>query len=193
MLALLAVASYTFRFLFVTVSDGELLMRLKYLSLLAVAILASACADKKAPVQQANVDQPQYEPYVEDTHNVQPGSIEDFRVNVGDRVFYAYNRNDLTPAARETLERQAGWLKQYADVQVVVEGHCDERGTREYNLALGERRAHAAKNYLVSLGVSAKRITTLSFGKDRPENPASNEEAWSQNRRAVTVITGGAH
>lgn len=168
-------------------------MRLKYLSLLAVAILASACADKKGSVQQANVDQPQYEPYVEDTHNVQPGSVEDFRVNVGDRVFYGYDTNTLSPAARETLERQAGWLKQYADVHVVIEGHCDERGTREYNLALGERRANAAKNYLASLGVAKNRMTTLSFGKDKPENASSNEEAWSQNRRAVTVITEGAH
>lgn len=168
-------------------------MRLKYLSLLAVAFLATACAPKKAPVNQANVDQPQYEPYVEDSHHVQPGSVEDFRVNVGDRVFFAYDRNELTPAARETLERQAGWLKQYTDVKVVIEGHCDERGTREYNLALGERRANAAKNYLISLGINAHRITTLSFGKDRPENPASNDEAWAQNRRAVTVVTEGAH
>jgi peptidoglycan-associated lipoprotein len=179
--------------LFVTVSDGELLMRLKHLCLLSLVIMVAACADKKAPVQQANVDQPQYEPYVEDGHNVQPGSIEDFRVNVGDRVFFGYNHQDLTPAARETLERQAGWLKQYADVKVIIEGHCDERGTREYNLALGERRAHASKHYLISLGIPASRIQTLSFGKDKPENPASNEEAWSQNRRAVTIITEGAH
>ncbi|MDP1975796.1 MAG: peptidoglycan-associated lipoprotein Pal [Alphaproteobacteria bacterium] len=168
-------------------------MRLKHLCLLSLVIMVAACADKKAPVQQANVDQSQYEPYVEDGHNVQPGSIEDFRVNVGDRVFFGYNHQGLTPAARETLERQAGWLKQYADVKVIIEGHCDERGTREYNLALGERRAHASKHYLISLGIPASRIQTLSFGKDKPENPASNEEAWSQNRRAVTIITEGAH
>jgi len=118
---------------------------------------------------------------------VAPGSQQDLVVNVGDRVFFDFDKFDLKPPARATLERQASWLKQYPQNTVTVEGHCDERGTREYNLALGERRANAAKNYLVSLGVAASRIKTISYGKERPVALGSNEAAWSQNRRAVTV------
>jgi peptidoglycan-associated lipoprotein len=120
---------------------------------------------------------------------VRPGSQEDLAANVGDRVFYAYDSTVLTSEAQRTLERQAAWLKQYSAVNVTVEGHCDERGTREYNLALGERRATAAKKYLVSQGISSKRISTISYGKERPAVVGSDESAWSQNRRAVTVVT----
>lgn len=116
------------------------------------------------------------------------GSAEDFVVNVGDRVFFDFDKYNLRPDARTTLERQAAWLKKYPSVVVSIEGHCDERGTREYNLALGERRANSAKNYLVALGVNPNRITTISYGKERPAVTGSNEAAWSQNRRAVTVI-----
>jgi len=116
------------------------------------------------------------------------GSVQDFTVNVGDRVFFDTNKYDLRPDARATLDKQAAWLKQYPKYAITVEGHCDERGTREYNMALGERRATAAKNYLVNLGVPAARIKTISYGKERPVALGHNEDAWKQNRRAVTVL-----
>jgi peptidoglycan-associated lipoprotein len=103
-------------------------------------------------------------------------------------VFFAFDRSDITPEAREILERQADWLRRYPNVTVTIEGHCDERGTREYNLALGERRAQAAKNVLVASGISASRISTISYGKERPAVVGSTEEAYAQNRRAVTVV-----
>jgi peptidoglycan-associated lipoprotein len=121
--------------------------------------------------------------------NARPGTQEDLVVNVGDRVFFSLDKSDLTPEARATLDRQAAWLKKYGSVKITVEGHCDERGTREYNLALGERRATAAKNYLVADGISAGRIKTVSYGKERPAVLGSNEAAWAQNRRDVTVVT----
>jgi len=117
-----------------------------------------------------------------------PGTQEDMVVNVGDRVFFAYNESDLSAEARATLDRQAAWLKKYAAANITVEGHCDERGTREYNLALGERRAVAVKNYLVADGVAAGRVRTVSYGKERPAVLGSNEAAWAQNRRGVTVV-----
>jgi peptidoglycan-associated lipoprotein len=120
--------------------------------------------------------------------NVTPGSPDDLVVNVGDRVFFSLNGADLSSEARGTLDRQATWLKKYPNVSVTVEGHCDERGTREYNLALGERRATAVKNYLVAGGVSASRVKTISYGKERPAVLGSNEQAWAQNRRGVTVV-----
>jgi peptidoglycan-associated lipoprotein len=117
-----------------------------------------------------------------------PGSQEDLVANVGDRVFYDFDKSDLKPEARRTIERWSAWLKQYPNVSVTVEGHCDERGTREYNIALGERRAAAAKNFLVSLGIDARRVATISYGKERPAVVGSNEAAWSQNRRGVLVV-----
>jgi peptidoglycan-associated lipoprotein len=117
-----------------------------------------------------------------------PGSAQDFILNVGDRVFFDFDRYDLKPAATATLARQAAWLKQYQNRTITIEGHADERGTREYNLALGERRANSVKNYLISQGVSADRIKTISYGKERPVALGHNEAAWSQNRRAVTVV-----
>ena len=118
-----------------------------------------------------------------------PGTQDDLAQNVGDRVFFEYNSSSLNAEAQHTLERQAAWLKQYPNINVTVEGHCDERGTREYNLALGERRAAAAKKYLAGLGVAGNRISTISYGKERPAVVGSDESAWSQNRRAVTVVT----
>ena len=106
---------------------------------------------------------------------------------VKDRVFFATNESILTTASRETLRAQAAWLRKNPDVTVVVEGHADERGTREYNLALGERRANAAKDYLMTYGISSDRITVLSYGKERPVDPGSNPLSWSKNRRSVTV------
>jgi len=119
---------------------------------------------------------------------VRPGSQEDLVQNVGDRVFFEYDSAMISSEAQQTLDRQAAWLKQYSSINVTVEGHCDERGTREYNLALGERRASAAKKYLVSLGIAASRISTISYGKERPAVVGSDESSWSQNRRAVTVV-----
>jgi peptidoglycan-associated lipoprotein len=121
-----------------------------------------------------------------------PGSIEDFRVSVGDRVFFGYDRFDLSTEARSVLERQAAWLRRYPNVRILVAGNCDERGTREYNLALGARRAAAARDYLVSLGVAQNRLETVSYGKERPLDPRANEEAWSVNRNAHTQIVSGA-
>ncbi|MBM3599106.1 MAG: peptidoglycan-associated lipoprotein Pal [Alphaproteobacteria bacterium] len=117
-----------------------------------------------------------------------PGSQEDLVVNVGDRVFFDFDKYDVKPAGQQVLQKQAAWLKTYPNVTLTVEGHCDERGTREYNLALGERRATAVKNYLVALGINANRVRTISYGKERPAVLGSNEAAWSQNRRGVSVV-----
>ena len=106
---------------------------------------------------------------------------------VPDRVFFATNKSSLTTAARETLRKQATYLRKNKSLNVTIEGHADERGTREYNLALGERRANAAKDYLMTYGISGKRISVISYGKEKPVNPASSPLAWSQNRRSVTV------
>jgi peptidoglycan-associated lipoprotein len=120
--------------------------------------------------------------------DVRPGSQEDLVVNVGDRVFFDFDKFDLKPPSRATLDKQAAWLKRFPQVRLSIEGHCDERGTREYNLALGERRANAVKNYLVNQGIAAARLTTISYGKERPQVAGANESAWSQNRRGVSVV-----
>ncbi len=117
-----------------------------------------------------------------------PGSEEQFVVEVGDRVFFDTDQSTLTAEARNTLNNQAAWLQQYSQFNLLIEGHADERGTREYNLALGERRANAVRNYLVTRGVPANRIQTISYGKERPEVVGSNPGAWAQNRRSVTVL-----
>jgi peptidoglycan-associated lipoprotein len=117
-----------------------------------------------------------------------PGTQEDFEINVGDRVFFAFDSSTLDDDARLTLDRQAAWLQQFPNITVTIEGHTDERGTREYNLALGERRATAARNYLVALGVDPSRILTISYGEERPVDPGNDETAYRQNRRAVTAI-----
>ena len=114
-------------------------------------------------------------------------TVEYLASGVPDRIFFATNKSKLTTASRDTLRKQATWMRKNKDVTVTVEGHADERGTREYNLALGERRANAAKDYLMTYGVSGKRISVISYGKERPVNPASSPLAWSQNRRSVTV------
>lgn len=116
------------------------------------------------------------------------GSQQDLVVNVGDRIFFGYDRFDLTPEAQAQLEVQAQWLQQHSNVSITIKGHTDERGTREYNLGLGERRANSVKNYLVALGVSPNRISTISFGKEQPAVLGSNPSSWAQNRRAVTEV-----
>ncbi len=119
---------------------------------------------------------------------VETGAAEEFRLNVGDRVLFGLDRYDLNQTAQSTLDRQAAWLSRNPSRQLVIEGYADERGTREYNLALGERRAEAVKNYLASKGIPADRIRVISYGKERPVVAGHDESAWSQNRRAVTVL-----
>ena len=119
--------------------------------------------------------------------SIEPGSQEDLIINVGDRVFFAYDSAELDADAQELLLYQASWFKEHDILSITIEGHCDERGTREYNLALGEKRAQAVKNYLNGLGVFPV-INTLSYGKERPAVVGSNEGAWSQNRRSVTQV-----
>lgn len=119
---------------------------------------------------------------------IMPGSQEDLTVNVGDRVFFGYDRVDLVPEAKQTLDLQAEWLNRYPNVTITVEGHADERGTREYNLALGDRRANAVRSYLIMRGVDANRVQTISYGKERPAVFGSDDQSWAQNRRAVTKV-----
>jgi peptidoglycan-associated lipoprotein len=120
--------------------------------------------------------------------NYLPGSPEDFVANVSsDRIYFDTDRFDVDSQDAEVLRSQASWLQKYPNVRVTIEGHCDERGTRDYNLALGERRANAAKNYLASLGIASARISTISYGKERPEATGSDEASWARNRRAVSV------
>jgi peptidoglycan-associated lipoprotein len=119
---------------------------------------------------------------------VSPGSVGDFRQNVGDRVYFDTDGSTVREDARQTLNKQAAWLKQYANYQITIEGHCDERGTREYNIALGERRATAIRQYLVAQGIPAARMNTISYGKERPEVVGSDEGSWARNRRGVTTL-----
>src|SRR5215467_3728772 len=153
-------------------------MRKVLIAAVAVASLA-ACASRPEPTPTPTAPTPTAPS--QPSQGPVPGSVEDFRVSVGDRVFFGYDRFDLSPEARSVLERQAAWLRQYPNVRLMVAGNCDERGTREYNLALGARRAAAARDYLVSLGVAANRVETVSYGKERPLDPRSQEEAWSVN------------
>ena len=120
--------------------------------------------------------------------SVSPGSIGDFRQNVGDRVYFDTDMSSIREDGRNTLAKQAEWLKRYTNYPITIEGKCDERGTREYNLALGERRANAARQYLVAQGVPAQRIKTISYGKERPEAVGSDEGAWARNRVAITAL-----
>jgi peptidoglycan-associated lipoprotein len=164
-------------------------MNLRSLSVLAAAVLLLA-ACKQSPDNSANTSGATNTAASQSGAGSGPakGSREDFIQNVGDRVYFDFDKTDIKPEGQQTLEKQAAWLKQYPNVTVTVEGHCDERGTREYNLALGNRRAVAAKNALVALGVSADRVKTISYGKDRPLVVGSNEAAWAQNRVSITVV-----
>ena len=167
--------------------------KLRLVTMAAVLVLAG-CASKPKPAPEAPPPAPPpssaLQGQVEST--VVPGSVQDFRVNVGDTVHFDYDKYAVTSEDRDLLQRQASWLQKYPQVRVTIEGHCDERGTREYNLALGARRANSVKEYLVSLGVSSARMDTISYGKERPICTESNESCWSQNRRGVTTITSGA-
>lgn len=150
---------------------------IKALSALAAVFLIAACSNSNDQ-QTASAA----------TTSVAPGTVGDFRQNVGDRIFFDTDGSTVREDGRQTLNRQAEWLKKYTNYQITVEGHCDERGTREYNLALGERRANAARQYLIAQGIPAARIKTVSYGKERPDPVGSDEAAWSRNRRAVTTL-----
>jgi peptidoglycan-associated lipoprotein len=121
-----------------------------------------------------------------------PGSVQEFNQTIGDRVFFTTDQTDLSPTAQATLDKQAAWLNQYNKYSFTIEGHADERGTREYNFALGSRRAQAVHDYLVAKGVSASRMRTISYGKERPVAVCDDISCWSQNRRAVTVLNGAS-
>ena len=142
-----------------------------------LGLLLSACATQK----KASIGQMQGDVYTG------TDTVEYLADGVADRVFFATNESILTTASRDTLRKQAAWMRKNSSVSVVLEGHADERGTREYNLALGERRANAAKDYLMTYGISANRISVISYGKERPVDSGSNPLAWSKNRRSVTV------
>ena len=153
------------------------ILRNAFLVVLACLVL-SACATKKVATTMGQMQGDVY---------TGTDTVEYLADGVPDRVFFATNESILTTRSRDTLRKQAGWLRENSDVNVVLEGHADERGTREYNLALGERRANAAKDYLMTYGISSNRISVISYGKERPVDSGSNPLAWSKNRRSVTV------
>ncbi|MGC8476780.1 MAG: peptidoglycan-associated lipoprotein Pal [Acetobacteraceae bacterium] len=159
-------------------------MNLKLLGAFAAVALLAACANKPATTSATGSGA------TAATSGPAPGSEQDLVANVGDRVFYAFNKSILTATDKATLDRQAAWLAKYPQVQVLIAGNCDDRGTEEYNLALGARRANAAKEYLIAKGVSAARIKTISYGKDRPVALGDNPQAWAQNRNAITSVQG---
>jgi peptidoglycan-associated lipoprotein len=160
-------------------------MNLRPLSLIAGLLLLAACAQNPSTTAGAGGGG---NAAAGAATTAAPGSSQDFVQNVGDRVFFDFDKSVIKPEGRTTLQRQAEWLKKYPNVSVTVEGHCDDRGTREYNLALGERRATAVRNALVALGIAPNRVKTISYGKERPAVLGDNEAAWAQNRRGVTVI-----
>jgi peptidoglycan-associated lipoprotein len=161
-------------------TDSKRFLRgLRFAALLASAMMVAACAsnpnDPNNPGGSAAT----------------PGSAQDFVVNVGDRVFFETDSTELTPQARATLDKQAQWLSQYNRYAFTIEGHADERGTREYNIALGARRAQVTRDYLTARGVDGARMRTISYGKERPVAVCNDISCWSQNRRAVTVLNAG--
>lgn len=155
-------------------------MGTKILTIIAAAFLLVACSSASDTTPGGAGDAI--------AGNVVPGSQEDLVVNVGDRVFFDFDSYDLTSQGQATLQAQAAWLQEYPDVLLIIEGHADERGTREYNLALGERRAVTVRNYLIALGIAPTRLVTVSYGKERPAVVGSNDSAWAQNRRGVSVV-----
>jgi len=159
-------------------------MKLKVFGALAAFALLAACSHN-APV---NTGSQGTGAVSTGPTGIVGGSEEDLVRNVGDRVFFELNSSTLSETAQSTLDKQAAWLAKYPNVTVQLAGNCDDRGTEEFNLALGNRRAKAGKDYLVAKGVSASRITTISYGKDRPTALGDNEEAWSQNRNDITSV-----
>ncbi len=151
----------------------------KFAAAIAAALSIAACANKTGPMADAGM-------------SAAPGSQQDFVVNVGDRVFFETDSTELTPQSRATLDKQAQWLSQYNRYTFTIEGHADERGTREYNIALGARRAQTVREYLVSRGIEAQRRRTISYGQERPVAVCNDISCWSQNRRAVTVLNASS-
>ncbi|OQM75116.1 peptidoglycan-associated lipoprotein Pal [Manganibacter manganicus] len=149
---------------------------------LFASLAIAGCASKKTPNSAADLGL--------NGAAATPGSAQDFTVNVGDRIFFDTDSSAIRADAQQTLARQAQWLNRYSQYRIVVEGHADERGTREYNLALGARRAAATRDFLASKGVAASRMKTISYGKERPVAVCDNISCWSQNRRAVTTLSG---
>jgi peptidoglycan-associated lipoprotein len=158
-------------------------MNAKLIGIVGALLLLGACASPPPPAPPAPSGPPGPA-----AGGIVPGSQQDLAATAGDRVFFAFDRSNISPEARQILERQAQWLQRYPNVAVRIEGHCDKRGTREYNLALGERRANAVKQVLVALGVAPSRITTISYGKDRPIVLGDTEEDYAQNRVAITTV-----
>ena len=178
-------------------------MSFKALSLLVATLFVAACATEpensaatsgqgssssSANKAETTSSQPRSISSMSKPIGPAPGSVEDLVVNVGDRVFFDFDKSSVRPDAAEVLNRQAAWLRKFSNHVVVIEGHCDERGTREYNLALGDRRANAVREYLISVGVSTNRIETISYGKERPAVVGATGSAWAQNRRGVTIV-----
>jgi len=176
-------------------------VRLALMGLCAAALAACASHPKPTPVAEAPPQAPPrpapapraVPPSAPVAQGVLPGSVQDFVVNVGDRVYFDTDQYAIRPDGQPVLSAQASWLNRYPGVQVRIEGNCDERGTREYNLALDARRANAVKEFLVSQGVSTARVETVSYGKERPICTESSESCWAQNRRGVTTLTGGVN
>ncbi len=150
----------------------------KLAAVLVAALMIAACANNPNQAGLAGA--------------AAPGSQQDFGVNVGDRVFFETDSSELTPQARATLDKQAQWLQIYNRYSFTIEGHADERGTREYNIALGARRAQTVREYLVSRGIESARMRTISYGKERPVAVCNDISCWSQNRRAVTVLNASS-
>ncbi|MFN3511792.1 MAG: peptidoglycan-associated lipoprotein Pal [Phenylobacterium sp.] len=165
----------------------------------AAAVSVTACASRPKPAPEAppppppppSTTQPA-PPAPAPTTSILPGSAQDFSINVGDRIYFDFDRYDIRADAIPVLNAQADWLVRYPNVQVRIEGNADERGTREYNLALGARRANSVREHLVSRGVAPSRINTISYGKERPIDPGTSEEAYQRNRNAHTAIVSGA-
>ena len=159
----------------------QILRGARLAAVLAAALTISACASQPADNAQASA-----------AGQATPGSQQDFVVNVGDRVFFETDSSELTPQSRSTLDKQAQWLTNYNQYAFTIEGHADERGTREYNIALGARRAQSVRDYLISRGIQANRMRTISYGKERPVAVCNDISCWSQNRRAVTVLNASS-
>jgi len=153
-------------------------MNMKILGAFAAVALLAACSNSATPTPAP----------AEASKGIAPGSQEDLVANVGDRVFFAFNTQALQADAKATLDKQAAWLAKYPQNNVQIAGNCDERGTEEYNVALGNRRASSARDYLAAKGVAGGRMSTISYGKDRPTALGSTEEAWAQNRNAITSV-----
>lgn len=165
------------------ISGSKILRGVRFAAVLAAALAISACAkntDDAANLAGGGAGA------------ATPGSQQDFVVNVGDRVFFDTDQTDLSSQARQTLDNQAQWLSRYSQYSFTIEGHADERGTREYNIALGARRAQSVREYLVSRGIAANRMRTISYGKERPVAVCNDISCWSQNRRAVTVLNASS-